>query len=61
MKNVPQKPYSFSINDTTLPSDNPLSHRKKSTVIDIKWTITIDDPIKDEKPQIILIKKQQSF
>ena len=36
MKNVPQNPYSFSINDTTLPSDNPLSHRKKSSVINIK-------------------------
>ena len=48
-KKYTDKPNSFLINDTTLPSDNPLSFRKKL----LKWIcnkiVTIDDQINDEK------------
>ena len=50
-KKCTKEPYSFLVNDTTLPSDDPLRFRKnllRSYVIKI---ITIEDQIKDEKLQ----------
>ena len=45
-KKCTKEPYSFLVNDTTLPSDNPLRFRKNIIKI-----MTIEDQIKDEKLQ----------
>ena len=45
------KPYSFSVNDTTLPSDNPLRFRKNLFEQVYNIIMTIVDQIKDEKRQ----------
>ena len=45
------KPYSFSVNDTTLASDNPLRFRKNLFEQVYYIIMTIVDQIKDEKLQ----------
>ena len=45
------KPYSFSVNDTTLASDNPLRFRKNLFEQVYNIIMTIVDQIKDEKLQ----------
>ena len=44
-------PYSFLVNDTTLPSDDPLRFRKNLLEYYIIKIMTIEDQIKDEKLQ----------
>ena len=44
-----KEPYSFLVNDTTLPSDNPLRFRKNLLGKYIIKIMTIEDQIKDEK------------
>ena len=46
-----KEPYSFLVNDTTLPSDNPLRVRKNLLGSYIIKIMTIEDQIKDEKLQ----------
>ena len=50
-KKYTEEPYSFLVNNTTFPSDNPVSFRKNL----LKWIynqiMTIDDQIKSEKIQ----------
>ena len=48
-KKCTDKPYSFSVNDTTLASDNPLRFRKNLYNIYLK--MTTDEKIRDEKLQ----------
>ena len=43
--------YSFLVNNTTLPTDNPLCFTKKSLELIYDKIIAIDDQIKDEKLQ----------
>ena len=45
------KPYSFSVNDSTLASDNPLRFTKNSLGRIQKLIMTIDNKIRDEKLQ----------
>ena len=45
------KPYSFSVNDTTLASDNPLRFRKNLFEQVYNIIMTIVDQIKDENLQ----------
>ena len=49
-KKCTAEPYSFLVNDITLPSDNPLRFRKNLLGYIIK-IMTIEDQIKDEKLQ----------
>ena len=45
-KTCTAEPYSFLVNDTTLPSDDPLRFRKNL----LKWyTVNHDDQVRDEK------------
>ena len=46
-----KEPYSFLVNDITLPSDNPLRFRKNILEYYIIKIMTIEDRIKDEKLQ----------
>ena len=46
-----KEPYSFLVNDTTLPSDNPLRFRRNLLDEYIIKIMTIEDQIKDEKLQ----------
>ena len=50
-KKCTDDPYSFLVNDTTLPSNNPVRFRKKNFNIYIIKIMTINDQIKDEKLQ----------
>ena len=50
-KKYTKEPYSFLVNDTTLPSDNPLRFRKNLLRKYIIKIMTIEDQIKDEKLQ----------
>ena len=50
-KEYTKEPYSFLVNDTTLPSDDPLSFRKNLLGKYIIKIMTIEDQIKDEKLQ----------
>ena len=45
------EPYSFLVNDATFPSDDPLRFRKKSFKIICNKIMTLEDQIRDEKPQ----------
>ena len=45
------EPYSFLVNDTTLPSDDPLIFRKNLFKIICNKIMTIEDQIRDEKLQ----------
>ena len=46
-KKCSTEPYSFLVNDTTLPSNDLLSFRKNKTITN--KTMTTEDQIKDEK------------
>ena len=48
-KKCTAKPYSFLVNDTTLPSDNPLRFSRKILERMLKTIMTKDDKIKDQK------------
>ena len=48
-KKCTAKPYSFLVNDTTLPSDNPLRFSRKILERMLKTIMTTDDKIKDQK------------
>ena len=48
--------YFLSVNDTTLPSDNPLRFRKTLLKQIYNKIMTIDDHIRDEKVQYDIIK-----
>ena len=48
-KKYTAEPYSFLVNDTSLPSNNPLGFRKKSFRITCYKIMTIEDQIRDEK------------
>ena len=50
-KKYTKEPYSFLVNDTTLPSDNPLRFRKNLLGKYIIKIMTIEEQIKDEKLQ----------
>ena len=50
-KKYTKEPYSFLVNDTTLPSDDPLRFRKNLLGQYIIKIMTIEDQIKDEKLQ----------
>ena len=50
-KKYTKEPYPFLVNDTTLPSDNPLRFRKNLLGYYIIKIMTIEDQIKDEKLQ----------
>ena len=50
-KQCTTEPYSFLVNDTTLPSDDPLRFRKNLLGQYIIKIMTIEDQIKDEKLQ----------
>ena len=50
-KKCTTEPYSFLVNDTTLPSDDPLRFRKNLLGQYIIKIMTIEDQIKDEKLQ----------
>ena len=50
-KKSTKEPYTFLVNDTTLPSDNHLRFRKNLLGIYIIKLMTIEDRIKDEKLQ----------
>ena len=50
-KKYTAEPYSFLVNDTALPSDDPLRFRKNLLKIVYNKTMTIEDQIKDEKLQ----------
>ena len=50
-KKCTAEPYSFLVNDTTLPSDDPLRFRKNLLGSYIIKIMTIEDQIKDEKLQ----------
>ena len=50
-KKSTKEPYSFLVNDTTLPSDDPLRFRKNLLGLYIIKIMTIEDQIKDEKLQ----------
>ena len=50
-KKYTKEPYSFLVNDTTLPSDNSVRFRKSLLEKIYIKIMTIDDQIKDEKLQ----------
>ena len=55
------EPYSFLVNDTTLPSNNPLRFRQNHFNIYIIKIMTINDQIRDEKLHMILIEKKRKY
>ena len=50
-KKCTAEPYHFSVNDTTLPSDNPLRFGKNLLKTICNKVMTIDDETEDEKLQ----------
>ena len=56
-KKYTKEPYSYLVNDTTLPSDNPLRFRKNLLGSYIIKIMTIEDQIKDEKLQYDINRK----
>ena len=50
-KTFTAEPYSFSVNDTTLPSDNPLRFTRNLLKQIYNKIMTIDDQIEDKKLQ----------
>ena len=58
-KKCPAEPHSFLVIDTTLPSDNPLRFGQNL----LKWIynkiMTINDQIRDEKPQFDINRNEK--